>query len=382
MRNYNIDKNKILICGFFFLLFFIFFVSSQFARTSFLANEIWNHPVKLCWGFESSETVFNIVASDNVFDNNLNEKGVEFLFFSSSKKISKLNILDKNIEWIFETGENEFLLGKPELVKNNILFFTSNNRDNYLISIDFESGLINWKKNVSNYKPKIIEHGNFVVFQKDVSSLSLIDIHNGKEKTLELEIKIVDIKKVSESIYLLSENKIFSLNVDLGISEEVFGFPQTNKSLDFFLLNNKTGSMIYLSEENTFSVFRLSIGKKNLLWERKFGGKISNVIFHENNLLLTSFDNFVYFFNVVDGKFISKDRLDGRIEKNISFFDRIVAISSNSSGLVNIFDMSKGRRINSILLSDAQEVDNIILLSEILFISTNKKIYAYSPKCK
>ena len=138
------------------------------------------------------------------------------------------------------------------------------------------------------------------------------------------------------------------------------------------------GEMIFFGDEKGF-LHGLKIGSRKRRWKYRLGGAISSVSYQEGYILVTSLDNFVYYFSVANGKLIWKKRVAGRIINGPLIFNRNALILVEGSSTTLFLDLSDGKIVNQITFPEETIfAGNPKKVNEVLVIPTQKNIIAYS----
>ena len=361
MLNYNIKFSKYLIVAGLVLYLSIFAVPFGFTQTD------WSLPLKKCWTVEN-ETSFNL-ASDN-------EQREVILF--SNDKIKILNSETGLMNWQISIAG--ILINEPIVYGKNI-FYLAEASDNkiYLNSINIESGLLNWRTHIPLGEKLFVDKDKLFILSNDRKILYRIDITDGKVSSIN------NFQSVISAVLNLND-KLLIFNSDSSLIMFSSLTNENDKTINNMIggINNASDfspkNFIWTNNNNEVGNYDLVF--KESIWSRKIGGKITSLRVFENNLLITSLDNFVYFFDASNGELLLKKRLDGRIIKSSNLYQSRVIVSAYNSSLVYIFDIKKAININLVTLSDAEFAEGFVFSDNKLIISTSNKIYAYNPSCK
>jgi outer membrane protein assembly factor BamB len=119
---------------------------------------------------------------------------------------------------------------------------------------------------------------------------------------------------------------------------------------------------------------------KSLIWSVRYGGEISSLTIVANGVLVTSFDNFVYFTSLQKGKQIWRRRLAGRILAKPLIVGNFAVIVTNVNNNAVILDLRDGKIVNQISLADLGFIlSKPSVLENSLVFSTNKGIFSFVP---
>ena len=113
------------------------------------------------------------------------------------------------------------------------------------------------------------------------------------------------------------------------------------------------------------------------------GAAVSGIQVFENNLLVTSLDNFVYLISFKGGNILWKKRFPGRIHESVLLKDKFAVISVFGEKNAQIIELEKGQVVDQIMLSDANFFfESPVRVNDQLIFPTLKGIYSFSSKCK
>ena len=377
------------------------FLLSSFLIVPSLSLEVekdWSNSLKPCW-VKNSEINYNyLFASDNKLKiSQINPVAV----LVSNDLIVGINSANGNTIWKSQiagtiisepkvSDNSIFILSKPKISDkvNAIDKSEFENETVYLTSINIFSGLSNWKikfpsateifintENTENTEKKEL----YILSEK--TKLSLINTLNNE---------IIWTKNFAEEIMLvfpLSEKVLVSTkkNEILIISSKDGKILNNRKNKELAIKykqnNNKANNNIFSVGESG-NIINTNLDTDKIIWQRKIGGKVSNINFYDNTLFISSFDNFVYLFNKDTGKLLLKKRLDGRIVNKVSQQDNIIAVSAYNSLQITLFNLKTIKEVNFLSLSDADVfIEHFVFSEKFLIIATPKNIIAFSFDC-
>jgi len=228
--------------------------------------------------------------------------------------------------------------------------------------------------------------GKIVLLQFGKSKLVKLNLIDGR---IEYEAvffnEIVSIVVGMNGGYVLTSKKeLFSFDYKLSIQrEEYFTSLLKESDLSIFMLGFDDINEQLIFKVNDRNLLIYNVLRKKIIWKRVFGGEIVNFERFKGIYLVSSMDNFLYFYNFRQGKLILKRRLDGRMSGKISVKENIFSISAYSSSVNFLYDLEKMDLMNIILLSDADGfIEQTVVFQDMVVIFTSRKTLGFSGKCK
>ena len=374
-NNSRISLLKILI-----LIILTFFIKPS--RNYSQIKNFQNSPLKQCQTLRLENPLYTVSASDNE----------SIIILESGGSIKSYNIKIKQFNWVFNLGGN--FLAKPFVSGKNVFVVTEiyeNNEQTQkfrLYSISQKTGVTNWSKFIEN-----------TTFEKsgNMSRYSYVNVSNN-------------------TALFFSGQKIFLISLETG--EIVWESPEYNNLTtlpDFFdeqiyFGNSKKFVNVISPEENNFTKFKVKIkpsevfiderkklylsddagqvfassldGKKSY-WSLRLGGRATNFLETDGNLLITSLDNFIYLVSNSDGKIIWRKRLGGRIINLPLLQADMVIVSSFGEPYINFLNIKNGQIINRLILPVGEFlIDTPVYTSENFVFLTLQNLYVYQgQKC-
>jgi outer membrane protein assembly factor BamB len=339
-------RRRAVLYGAWFVLVLLFGVLKNTAGQGKLN---FTEPFKRCWVYGGNNGLSRIIASDNESNIILTSDNFALISINPSTNLENWKSLaGGKIEAESVTDEN------------NLYFVTSfeneSKRKNYTLnSISLKTGITNWQKKILDYsKFKLNETKNkeFLFLVADEKSLSAVWKSNGETrwtKDFISPIQSVNASK-NELLNIILEDRLLRALISSGeISAE------TN-------LKTKAGSHSIIRDtyllvgypNGEISKITAERNKSEIIWRIKTGGGISGLVEYEDEILVTSLDNFIYLFSNESGKLKWKKRVAGRIniEPIVSGNFSIIANSGDNSS--SIIDLRDGKVVNQIRL----EADN------------------------
>jgi outer membrane protein assembly factor BamB len=164
---------------------------------------------------------------------------------------------------------------------------------------------------------------------------------------------------------------------------EIIGYAELSESPTAGFLLDQKNFVVGDEKGNLFSFTFGNNGKWRRVWSVKVGGSISGLTPVDDNLLVTSFDNFVYFLDRSNGRKIWKRRLSGRLVFKPLIAkkeNRLIAVENNVAYLISLVD---GKVSNQISLSpDEYFIGEPVSANNRYIFQTNERIISFSDSDK
>lgn len=332
-------------------------------------------PLTKCWEFKSDLLLFDKIASDN---NN------SIILPLNNSEIITLDKTGKTI-WNSEIGGN--LISNITSNKDKIFYaLQKENQPNSFIirSLSIETGLTIWEKSIgidkNVEKINIVNNNKELIIIVENSYLFLLNFINGET------IRSNKIEATSTSSIEMFNNNLYLVNNKNELIE--YSLKDNTKRLIFQL--KEAVSQIFVSKNGRIFIVNIlgQITQINPVtlkkdWIVRVGANVNSVTEYEENYLIPSIDNYVYYVSSKNGRFIWRKRADGRID-GLLIKEPLQYALTVINGQTTIFlELSKGRTINQIILPEgAFFTRKPFLLGKLLILSLNDRISAYSfAKC-
>ena len=333
----------------------------------------WETPFKKCWELAVGFGAIGGVASDN---NSL-------IFNTDRNTLYSINVESGKENWKTTLGGNIRL----ELIsdKKSIIFFSSietidNNNNNNLIvySIDNRTGITNWRFETQiNGKLTILQNENQFFLVENNGLINCFDKIEGKriwKKNLSTEIESAIILD-SNQLLVLTSKEFTILSTKIGDILKVISIKQKLSNILFFNNSKKE----FIAGNSTGNLFSYSLIGNKTLWSVKLGGGITSLLITDFGLLVSSLDNFIYLFDIKNGRLKWRKRISGRINITPTIIDKYLIVLNSSTNIALIIDIKSGKSINQISINE----DDVFLGSPIIFndfivFRSYRGIYAFS----
>jgi outer membrane protein assembly factor BamB len=332
-----------------------------------------SEPFKKCWVYGGNNGMSKIVASDNELN---------IIATIDGYSLTSVNPNTTLENWKLQTG------GRLEMDaisdEANLYFVTSFENETKvktftLNSISLKTGITNWQKKITDYtsvKLNQIKNKNLLFLTIEDSSLMAISKSNGEIRwTKGLSTQIVGAAaSESDELNILLEDRLIRALVKSGeISEEtkLKKSAITNSIVKdtYLLLGYSTGEITKVTANNN---------KNNTLWKIKAGASISGLAEYQNEILVTSLDNFIYLFSRESGKLRWKKRVAGRINIKPLIYESFAVVVNSGDNSTSVVDLSDGKVINQIPLEGDTYFSGQPYISGIyVVLQTSRGIYFY-----
>jgi outer membrane protein assembly factor BamB len=352
---------------------------------------VWTKPFKECWTFKSDNVIGDKVASDNV------RAGI-ILIPTYSGKLSALNIANGKLLWNVEIGgeliakpvykDNTFyLLIKTLLLEQSASKESSVNNVIILRSVDSMTGVTKQEKTFRQIKNEyVFEEESKILFINQDDVLNIIDLKGGNFSTIELHP--IDLRDLgSKSKVNLLKRVLFVGTEDKQIllfsaidGELLRKISILNAPRRIFVVEE--GNLIWADSNGLIEFFDLVSNKP--FWKKKLGGSVVDVSNGNNNLLISSLDNFVYHINKNNGNILWRRRFASKLLNKAIIKDNVIIIVPFESHIASVLNLRNGKTINSIALSDPRFfLASPIVYNDDLIFATSEGVTSFSSSpCK
>lgn len=383
MYKTNTSLNKLggaKIFGWFFLLIAI--LSGGTVSSKELEKPDLSKPFKKCWEYSIKNERSLAVASDNELQ----------LIISNGNSLISIDPITKLENWKSEiSGE---LIPKTISDKESLFFITmfeskndpeldykEKREENITFnSISLKTGITKWQQKISRNQQleiKSIYHKDIIFITDDNKTLFAIQKKDGVMRWKKGFSSLISSLEVAlpMDIKVLTGNHLFRLNAETGVVlEEIKVGDNSAKNFiikeDYIITGDAVGNVTKFITEK---------GKSGISWKVKTGGSISNLISLEEDILVTSLDNFLYLFSSEKGKLKWKRRLNGRISLRPLMFDNYAVVVNSSDNIAIIVDLRDGKVVNQIQIEDENYFSaSPLILRNFLIFQTLKGIYFFS----
>lgn len=393
----------------FFVFFFVFL--NFYDVGSINAQPALPFTLKKCW--ESSILTKKLIyASDKI----------ESIFILiNENKIQSIDSLSGQVNWTFEIGGK---ITSNFIVSGNILYFASlieieNDNSNafnnesgiiHLRSINIQTGIPLWSTRIaaslydegsSKESTGVNNRGDEKIYLgQEVDNIFLLD-SSGNSASVQKEHGTLEwLKKIESSPIFFFNFSFEAFQPSLPLMKTLAFYTTDNK---FYLTDTRTGKILYqiprlqltaaavISDsknlvtgdaKGNISLTNIKSGNKNNnIWNIKIGGGISSLTPTNNNILVTSLDNFVYSINYHNGKQIWKKRLSGRLLYKPLIIEEKKLFTVVENNTAYFISLENGKILNQLSLSpEVYFISNPILVNNQYIFHTNTGLISYSEK--
>ena len=333
----------------------------------------FDKPFKVCRIYPNTGGAVQTAASDN--EQNL-------IYTNENNFLSSVNPESSIENWRSQTG------GKisPTIISDNeSIYFLSSFVDESqetiytLNSISQKTGIANWQKKLAGYREirlsESVEQNTIYLTAENRSILAVAKTDGTQKWTKNLRSKIISITALPNNrLSVLTEESLIKLSNSGGelISENKIRKNPSGNSIGsdaYLLLGYANGEFLKISSAGN---------AENVLWKIKAGGNISSVIEIENEVLISSFDNFLYLYSISSGKLRWKRRVSGRINIKPLIVKNYAIVLSSTDSIASIVDLDGGKIVNQIKIEDGNYFsDDPIVLGKFIIFPTFRGIYLF-----
>lgn len=352
---------------------FVFILAFSFQTVVFGQEKInWEVPFIKCWDFPLRFDNNGSVASDN---NN------SIIFDENNASIVSINASDGLENWRSNLGGK---LGLNILLYKNFIYTFSNIFVDNLIttvsirSIESKTGITTWQNEIkTNVKLKVLQNEEqlfIIVNSRTIKAINKLDGKISWEKNLTGIITSATFFGINQLLVFTDKN-IYVLSLISGDIVE-FSINIQNVEHSLFLYEKE-----FISGNSLGDVFRFDLKTKKNLWNVKIGGGVSSLVKTIDGVLVSSLDNFIYFFSLKDGKLKWRKRVAGRIFIEPLIIRNYVIVLNSNNNIALIIDIKNGKTVNQINIVDNDNFSSYPVITEkFLIFRTFKGISAFSNK--
>lgn len=376
--NYK-DSSANKLVGFFLLLSLceIILFSLSAGMISGQEKISFAEPFRKCRVFGSANGLSRIVASDNesnlIYTNDIN------------------TLISINPETNLENWKSQ-IVGKLEnsaVADETSLYFVSvsesgnasneiQNKKYFLNSLSLKTGLTIWQEKFGeNIKMNETRDKDLIFIVKDDRYLLGIQKNDGKIRwTQNFSAKILSAgTDIEGQVNVLTNDTIYVLSKSSGTLINNIKLSKDSVNISIFkdrhvLLGYPTGEFVKVS----------AAGNRNeVRWKIKAGGSITDLIEINDEVLVTSMDNFIYLYSFESGKLKWKRRVGGRINISPLIYDNHAIVLNSAENSASVIELREGRVVNQIRIEEDNYFSGQPVISGNLFIfQTFRGIYVFS----
>jgi outer membrane protein assembly factor BamB len=383
-------KTLFFVFKFIFLYFALFVLQitpQQKVRNLESKNGGSNKPVDLSIPFRNcfQKPDNNIVAVEFASD----KTNAIFLPFQDGR-IAKINLNDGYQVWVSNLGGDVssrliYYEGKVFLITKVVEDDFKKNKDdnkqliNYILwSLDAITGLTDWQLNFTSDSTVTLD-----IHQNKIFLITKNGTINSIKTSGAVEILNKNLAAIISSTPIFLADKIYIGTEDNSIL--IVSTGKTEIAAKISTIQSPVSALVaaegklFWGERKGFVNF-FDTDTKSLIWSVRYGGEISSLTIVANGVLVTSFDNFVYFTSLQKGKQIWRRRLAGRILAKPLIVGNFAVIVTNVNNNAVILDLRDGKIVNQISLADLGFIlSKPSVLENSLVFSTNKGIFSFVP---
>ncbi len=365
------ENIRVIVAGIFYAILFLAF------PIDFKSQEkpAFDKPFKICRTFGKSSGKAQIIASDN---------NTNLIFSNEDNFLISINP-ETNLEnWRSQAG------GKinPTLISDTVtesVYYLSSFEDESqktiytLNSISQRTGITNWQKKLGGYANiKLFENSDGKLLYLSAGSQNILAIQKNDGNinwTINIQPRIISLDTlINDQLGILTEESILKVSNRNGkiLGEtKIKKNPISNsiKNRSYLLLGYPNGEFIKISTVEKVS---------SIIWKIKAGGGISSLIEIENETLVSSLDNFLYLYSTESGKLKWKRRVSGRINIKPLVSEKFAIVLSSTDNIASIIELGGGKVVNQINIEDGNYFsDEPFILGKFIIFPTFRGIYLF-----
>ncbi len=306
-----------------------------------------------------------MIASDNVD-----------IYLYSNNQIRAINAASGLIEWENTQGGN--LTGSPLISEDKLYLIFRNEYGNYkrnlyiLRCLNKVNGITLWQTEIklsdSDVPPKFyLRYFNerLIIFTSDGKLLAIDTVEHILKEQYSFDSKVITTPYFEDEriVFGTADKRIIAASIkNFGIYREfkLFDLPS--------VVFKKDNVLIWGDNKGNLTSATISPQTLSKKWQFRAGGSISTLTESENNILITSLDNYVYCLSIGSGRLIWKKRLSGRISTTPLISGNYAVLLSLFNATATIIDLRYGSTIgylnlpSNVLLTGSPQVSNSTII--------------------
>lgn len=329
-------------------------------------------PFVKCWELENPKLDF--VASDNG----------NIIISENDGNISLLNTNNKSYLWRTAIGNK--INSEPLIHEDKILLLSKKNNETITDKIEIEIRQIALSTGITNWILPIRQIGNLHFFKNEGTETVILisenleiyslDITEGKILwSISLSDKLKAFTKEDETVQILTaRNEFIQIRTSDGSIRNRKKLSTNNISAilfykDTFFIGNRNGTLYKTTDTSEV---------ENKLF--RAGGEISMISPYGENLLITSYDNFLYLYSDKEQESLWKKRLPGRVSLKPQIVGSTVLVTTVAEPEIYLLNLTDGNQINRISLGSEHIIRDIQTDDKGILVLTNKGLYKFGTK--
>lgn len=339
-------------------------VQEQTDRIKFQSTDL-SVPFKPCWSYLTKSASNITFASDNALDKNLkntgnlleNKSGSYFLL--DGNRLVLLDITAGRQIWTSDLGGRA--VSNLAIGGESVFVVLRRGDDYYLKNVGKSGGITIWQKKIAVAAANNAEHieddenGGGTFFLRFFENKLILINQSGEfyafaAETGDLLWNAKTGRRLT-TIPSLAENKIFAGTSDDKLSITASGGEMETAfeaKMQITAIASKSSGRVYIGGKDG-SVLAVDPENKTTFWKSRIGGaQISDLTLTANGLLVSSFDNFIYFISANNGRRIWKRRLSGRIFHKPMVVGGYAVAAGLFDASAAIIDLKNGKIVNRI----------------------------------
>jgi outer membrane protein assembly factor BamB len=356
-------------------LAWIFLLQITAAQATFGPAAGWDAPFRPCWFYETAQMSPFPPVTDRK----------ETVFLPQSDGIL-LAINTRNGETLWRTEFGGEFVAQPFYTENRIFLFNRVNneeKDVYIFrSVSAQTGITQWQKVFSFEKfdkSFVLSDDRRIFLVTDAGQFLALEYNLGNElwrRFVSIDVTAEPVIREGRLITGSSNKKVLILSTQSGDLLTDMDFPYTPTKI--FPLNRE----ILIVGDLAGNISALRTADRKQIWKSRAGAQIVDINPVGDNLLISSYDGFVYFLSAKNGNRLWKKRLAGRILGKPLLSGNFVLLQTIDGETAPVLDLSTGKLVNQILFTNGATSENgaVFTLYGVL-IPTSRGLHSLSPNC-
>lgn len=354
----------------FFILLFIILTREVFSKQT---SDYFQNPVQKCW--EVSNPLIENYASDN--ENliiSLTDGNIFKVDRNTSSQIWKISIGNKSSS-IIKSDQYKTLVATLEENSNPKNIFLE------IRNIDGLSGVVSDLKKIPGVVMQIGStdiKSDQIFYLNSNSEIGRLDLESGLLTWFlrDSEIGEKTILDGNETYFAFADNsKITQVKISDKNQKEIIN-SKSRQITAIALIND----LLFWGDDSG-AVFQKENNRRGFEKLLRTGGKVSFLQIVGKNLLITSDDNYIYYYSPKNKKTIWKKRLSGRVTVKPQVQENLVLVTTNAESDLYFVNLENGKTFNQISFSEETFIKGFQIDKTSLFVQTNSGLVKFSESC-
>lgn len=355
----------------YFSIFFIFTIFPIYNKILAQTSTFSTFSFQLCWKLETDKTMPHELASDN--ESNI-------YLPSSGGEIESINSKTGMQNWKIELGGK--ITVSPIIDEKNLYLVSRSEKKTVIRSLSKSFGITNWQTNFDFSEDVfLVKDNNKLILASKIGKIFALDKITGAviwNKNLEQKLSTAPILFKNQIVFGVINKKIFFiLSTDGTILDEL--------NVPFF------PSIIFKVKDNFLfwgdyrgNIYFYNLTTRKIIWKIRSGAEISNISISQQQLIISSLDNFIFLISIEKGKLIWKKRFNGRllfssIITNSTTADKYIIVITIALETADVINIKNGKLVNQLFIGNNNySINKPLFLDGLLIFPTIRGLIAFT----